>query len=158
MNDNHHVMGDLMIKKAAPPDSGVVLDLLTRQFDEHHLDLHSEELLLAIRSMLEDERLGFILLAFNQGQVVGIACVPLTWTLEHGGSSAWLDELYVLPEFRGLGIGSALIERVVVLCCRLGCKALDLEVELDHSRAEHLYRRYGFEPLPRRRWVRHFQP
>ena len=35
-----------------------------------------------------------------------------------------------------------------------GCLAIDLEVEADHSRAEHLYRRKGFEKLQRARWVK----
>jgi GNAT superfamily N-acetyltransferase len=90
----------------------------------------------------------------ESGQIVGLAAISLAWTLEHGGKSAWLDELYVLPECRGRGVGRALLGQAVAAARELGCAAMDLEVDRDHSRAERLYRRAGFQPLPRSRWVK----
>lgn len=43
-----------------------------------------------------------------------------------GGKSAWLDELYVIPEHRELGAGSLLLERVIEEAKNEGCLALDL--------------------------------
>src|SRR5579872_5729184 len=40
---------------------------------------------------------------------VGLAYLAYTWTLEHGGQSAWLDELYVVPGERSRGVGTALL-------------------------------------------------
>jgi GNAT superfamily N-acetyltransferase len=78
--------------------------------------------------------------------------------LEHGGLGGWLEELYVVPEFRGAGLGSQLLEATIQECAQRGCQALDLEVESDHERVETLYQRFGFTPLPtRRRWVRKLQ-
>jgi GNAT superfamily N-acetyltransferase len=73
--------------------------------------------------------------------------------LEHGGKSAWLDELYVLPEKRGRGIGTALVEEVIARCRASGCAAIDLEVDQEHQDAERLYSRHGFKQLPRARWA-----
>jgi GNAT superfamily N-acetyltransferase len=103
--------------------------------------------------MLGEPRLGFILLA-REGAAVGVAWVSTTWSLEHGGLTAWLEELYVVPERRSSGIGRALLLDVIERTRKLGCAAIDLEVDVEHARAEHLYQREGFSRLPRARWVR----
>ena len=94
------------------------------------------------------------MIASKGEQAIGFAAVSYAWTLEHGGKSAWLDELYVLPEYRGSGVGSLLIEGVVAHANQESCLAIDLEFEAGHSRAEHLYIRKGFEKLQRSRWVK----
>jgi len=82
------------------------------------------------------------------------ADVAFTWTLEHGGKSAWLDELYVVPEYRGKGIGAALLRAALEAAQRSGCAAVDLEVDEARARAENLYVQAGFRPLGRSRWVK----
>jgi GNAT superfamily N-acetyltransferase len=85
---------------------------------------------------------------------VGVAYVSFQWSLEHGGKAAWLEELYVLPDLRGGGLGTALLQAALDQAREEECAAVDLEVDGDHRRAETLYRRHGFEPLERARWVR----
>jgi GNAT superfamily N-acetyltransferase len=41
-------------------------------------------------------------------------------SLEHGGVSGWLEELYVLPQWRGRGIGSRLVGEVIAHARELG--------------------------------------
>lgn len=84
---------------------------------------------------------------------MGVAILATTWTVEHGGLVAWLDELYVVPERRGLGIGQSLLSHAVAEAKALGCLAVELEVDEAHARAENLYARNGFGRLPRRRWA-----
>lgn len=74
--------------------------------------------------------------------------------MEHGGRVAWLDELFVVADGRGRGVGRALLVDVIEVARRAGCRAIDLEVDVEHGRAEHLYEREGFERLARRRWAR----
>lgn len=148
------MVSDISIRRAGPADLEIILNLLAKQFEEHEIDLKPGELESAIKAEFTRDDLGFFMLASNQDQVIGFVAVSYAWTLEHGGKSAWLDELYVLPEYRGSGVGSLLIEGVVEQANQEGCLAIDLEVEADHSRAEHLYLRKGFEKLPRSRWVK----
>ena len=104
--------------------------------------------------MIGDLRLGFILVACQRGEAIGLAVVSFAWTIEHAGKTAWLDELYVLPSKRNRGVGRALITQVKDKARSAACKAVDLEVDHDHIRAEHLYKREGFEKLARTRWVK----
>jgi GNAT superfamily N-acetyltransferase len=128
------------------------VSLLRSQFAEHGIDLNDDELLQAVRGLLVDPTRGAVLLAHDP-QPVGIAVLAYTWTLEHGGRSAWLDELFVVPESRGRGVGLAMLRRALVAARHAGCRAVDLEVDAEHRRAEHLYEREGFNRHSRNRWA-----
>lgn len=61
-------------------------------------------------------------------------------------SAARLGSLWVSPEVRGRGIGSALVEAVVQWVRERGCTQLVLDVSDDNRSAIALYARRGFEP------------
>jgi ribosomal protein S18 acetylase RimI-like enzyme len=145
---------DFWVKVAASEDIDAIMRLLQLQFEEHQIDVEGPDLRAGAAEILRDKRLGVILTARQGEAIIGIAVLALAWTLEHGGRSAWLDELYVHPHFQGQGIGQALIEAATVEAIELKCSAIDLEVDEDHSRAERLYKRQGFERLSRSRWVK----
>jgi GNAT superfamily N-acetyltransferase len=127
--------------------------LLGLQFDEHGIELIDDELPEAVRALLVDPSRGAVLLAYDP-QPVGIAVLAYTWTLERGGRAAWLDELFVVPERRDRGTGLAMLRRALAVARDAGCRAVDLEVDARHARAERLYEREGFRRLSRNRWAR----
>jgi GNAT superfamily N-acetyltransferase len=89
----------------------------------------------------------------DEGRAVGVAYASTILTLEHG-VSGWLEELYVLPEWRGKGLGSRLLDAVITHAERLGWRALDLEVDANHQRVIPLYTRHHFQPRSRTRFYR----
>ena len=143
----------LEIARVGPDQVGEVLPMLTTQLLEHGAALTADELARAARGLVEVEGRGAILVARAPGPV-GVAVLAYTWTLEHGGRAAWLDELYVVPERRGAGIGQRMLAAALTVARADGCLGLDLEVDADHARAESLYLREGFVKLPRRRFAR----
>lgn len=134
------------------------LSLLAAQLDEHSIAIEPEALRRAVLGLLERPERGALLLAFDGDRAVGVACLAFVWTLEHGGLSAWLDELYVVPALRNQGTGRALLLAAIDLARSRGCLAVDLEVEQDHARAASLYLREGFSAHRRSRYVRHLMP
>jgi ribosomal protein S18 acetylase RimI-like enzyme len=62
----------------------------------------------------------------------------------------YVSALAVAPEYRGRGIGTALIERVVAGASRLGL-AVALDTGVDDEAALRLYERLGFRRLETRR-------
>lgn len=144
----------IRIRPATPADLHEVVELLAAQLAEHDIPLARADLSFAAEGILRVPDRGFVLLAVAPEGAVGVACASYSWTVERGGMVAWLDELYVVPARREHGIGNELLAEVIAAATRAGCPAMELEVETSHARAEHLYRRHGFKPLPRRRWTR----
>jgi GNAT superfamily N-acetyltransferase len=140
------------IERVTPKEHAKAVRLLQAQFDEHQIALSADSLDRAVARLIEMPERGALLLALDRGVPVGLAALAYTWTLEHGGLVAWLDELYVVPERRGQGLGTALLAAARRVATGAGCAAIELEVDAVHRRAENLYHRAGFEPLRRSRW------
>ena len=148
----------LVIRAARREDLPVLAQLLIAQLRDHDNDVSDSDLTAAAAGLLERPQRGQFLLALDGPSPVGFASLSYLWTLERGGRAAWLDEVYVLPERRGAGIGAALVEAALAAASAAGARALDLEIQAGHERVASLYRRRGFSPLPRERWARPLAP
>ena len=86
-------------------------------------------------------------LAEENGTALAYVLLSFGWSNEAGGMVVWGEELYVRPQSRGKGIGSALIARIFR---DHGSKAVRfrLETEEENEGARRLYRRIGFRDLP----------
>lgn len=81
------------------------------------------------------------------GNNVGYCVTMKTYSVEAGGITIWIDELFVLEEYRSKGLGRELFKYIE----ENGDKKLRrirLEVELENGRAVSLYKKMGFEPAP----------
>ena len=147
-------MTAMEIRCATTGDRDVVLALLRTQLREHRIATPDDAIASALDGLLQHPQRGAVLVATIDGDVVGVAVLSTTWTVEHGGAAVWLEELYVDPGHRDRGIGRALLAATYATAREYGAGTVDLEVDVDHDRAAHLYAREGFERLPRTRWVR----
>jgi GNAT superfamily N-acetyltransferase len=139
-------------REATAADQARVVELLAAQLDEHSLAPARTALEAAAAALIGEPRLGRIFVAEIGGRIVGVAALSWSFSLEHGGRGAWLDELYVVPEQRGRGIGAALLDAVRAAAAAGGALAMDLEVEAGHERVASLYERHGFSRHRRQRW------
>jgi GNAT superfamily N-acetyltransferase len=71
-----------------------------------------------------------------------------------GRPGIYLEDLFVLPEFRGLGIGKALLRRVAAVALEKGCQRLQWEVLDWNTPAIDFYCAMGAEFLDDWRNVR----
>lgn len=144
------------IRPATPADRGEVVALLVAQMREHDIPLDEAGVGGAVDGALARPDRAAILVAriAESADAVGVAYLAYTWTLEHGGLSCWLEELYVIPPHRDRGIGRELLRAAIDHARSAGCAAMDLEVEESHDRAENLYRREGFAAHTRRRFAK----
>jgi GNAT superfamily N-acetyltransferase len=148
-------MNAISIKPLAESQIGAVTALFDAQLREHGIMVSADGLRRTARMVMADPRYGFMLVAgADDGRVVGVAYASTILRLEHGGVSGWLEELYVLPEYRGTGIGSRLLGEVIVQARKLGWRALDLEVDDVHQRVIPFYVRHHFRAHSRARFYR----
>jgi GNAT superfamily N-acetyltransferase len=74
------------------------------------------------------------------GKIVGMALyffVYYTWV----GKSLYLDDLYVKPEYRGVNIGKALLEKIVAVAKEEKCKRMRWQVLDWNSTAIEFYKK-----------------
>jgi GNAT superfamily N-acetyltransferase len=142
---------NVVIEPLTAARAAEAVPLLGVQLAEHGMAQEARALHDAVAGLVQGR--GAVLLATRGTEAVGVAVLSYTWTLEHGGQCAWLDELYVAPAERGSGLGTALLDRAIAHAKSEGCRAIDLEVDIEHARAEHLYERRGFYRLPRQRFA-----
>src|SRR5262245_17021296 len=101
------------IEPARPGDSPAVVELLLAQLAEHHIDTPRAGVEAAVAGVHAGPSRGRLLVIRDGARLVGVAYISFIWALEHGGLSAWLEELYVVPECRGAGLGGALLDAVL---------------------------------------------
>jgi GNAT superfamily N-acetyltransferase len=68
------------------------------------------------------------ILAEHDGRPAGFAFYFFNYSTWTGRPGLYLEDLFVNPEFRGLGIGKALLARVAAIAVELGCPRLQWEV------------------------------
>jgi GNAT superfamily N-acetyltransferase len=96
----------------------------------------------------------FCLIADTDGAPAGFALYFYNYSTWLGRPGLYLEDLFVLPEFRGLGIGKALLRRVAAIAVEKGCLRLQWEVLDWNTPAVDFYAAMGAEFLDTWRNVR----
>ncbi len=81
---------------------------------------------------------------------VGFFVLSLGYSPEHGGTDGFIDDIYLLPEVRGRGLGKQAMKLALAESRKCGIRVLLLEVEADNDRAYNLYSAMGFTDTKRR--------
>lgn len=81
----------------------------------------------------------------ENGRLLGYTMLARSFSTEFGKHCVWIEDLYLKPEYREKGRGSAALEAIRKLHPEA---LLRLEVERENSRAVHVYRKSGFGELP----------
>ena len=138
----------MTIRKLTPSDRATYLDFVHRFY-------HSEAVLHPVpgthfeatfSELMASDTYAECFFFEEEGKPVGYALLAKTFSQEAGGLTLWIEELFVLPEYRSCGFGSqffAFLEETYP-----HAKRLRLEVEEENTRARALYERKGFESLP----------
>ena len=95
-----------------------------------------------LAGLIGDEHLGTAFVLRADGTAIGYAILCHGYSLEYGGRDTILDEIYIAPEHRGSGAGTAAMAALERWAVAQGFKAMHLEV-MTGNRAERLYRRQG---------------
>jgi GNAT superfamily N-acetyltransferase len=137
----------LELGTATPQELPQLVALLGALFSqEAEFEPDPDKQLRALTRILSDEAVGRVYVARQAGRVVAMASMLFSISTAEGGLAATFEDLVVLPEWRGRGVGSALLRFVIDEAKRLGVLRLTLLTDGDNRRAQALYARYGFRP------------
>ncbi|MDR3750855.1 MAG: GNAT family N-acetyltransferase [Terracidiphilus sp.] len=96
----------------------------------------------------------FCLMAEHEGRPAGFALYFFNYSTWMGRPGIYLEDIFVEPEFRGLGIGKALLKQVAAVAIEKNCRRLQWEVLDWNTPAIEFYRAMGAEFLDEWRNVR----
>lgn len=81
------------------------------------------------------------------GTIVGMAVWFVTFSTWTGRNGIWLEDLFVLPEHRGGGLGKALLASLAALCVERGWPRLEWTVLDWNTPSIEFYRSLGGFPM-----------
>jgi diamine N-acetyltransferase len=135
---------DVSFQQATIADLPKLLPLMRTYYAEDDYPFHEAKAHCAAGMLLGDPAIGRCWLIFHGEDLIGYVVLTFGFSLEYQGRDAFVDELFVLPAWRGKGIGKQALAIVEAACVEGGVTALHLEVERNKTAAQALYRRCGF--------------
>lgn len=138
----------MTVRSLVPFDFEEVLAMMTVFYASDALLIHPEEAVL--RKTLTDSMGASPYLqgyGFDTGDgLAGYGMVAMSYSTEAGGLCAWIEDIYIRPEHRGKGFGTAFLE-FVRRQYESQVVRIRLEAEPENTRAMAVYRKAGYEVL-----------
>lgn len=129
------------IKPATVEDVPIVLELIKALAEYEHL-LHevraTEEGLRA--SLFGSRKFGEVVLALVEGQPVGFAVFFHNFSTFVGRPGLYMEDLFVLPEWRRRGVGRKLLAHLAAIAVERECGRMEWAVLNWNETAIHVYR------------------
>ena len=127
---------------ATVADVAVVAELLDAFNREYDTPTPGPAVLaMRLRRLLAGES---VLALLTGDPAAGLALLTLRPTIWYDDPVALLDELYVVPELRGQGLGSALLAAAEAVTRQRGGQVLEINVDGQDTDARRFYERHGY--------------
>ena len=122
--------------------------------DEHYLDSsaaygHSGDAALhdSLDLFLNRPELGFVWLAYEEEEAIGVCVVSYAISTSIGGVVAKLDDVFIASQKRSAGAGSEMISQLKDELRSRGILRIDTGVHVRNMAGRRFYERLGFMPL-----------
>ena len=140
-------MKQLTFRGAEETDCGLILSFIRALATYEKMSdevVATEEML---REWLFEKRSAEVLFACENGKEVGFALYFHNFSTFVGCAGLYLEDLYVLPEYRGKGYGKAILRKLASIAVERGCGRMEW-VCLDWNRPSiDFYRSLGAKPM-----------
>ena len=103
------------------------------------------------RSLFGPRPMAEVVIAWDHDVAVGFALFFHNFSTFQGHRGIYLEDLFVLPEHRGHGVGLALLRELAAICGRRGCKRMEWAVLDWNESAIGFYE--GLDARPMGDWI-----
>ena|SRR5687767_6890896 len=132
-----------IIERAEQADIPALVELMGEFHAESSYALDREWAAASFAQLLRDEARGAVWIARRGTEAAGHVVLTLKHSMEFGGLAGVIDDLFVRPEFRRQGVGSALLSALFDACRKFRVAAVHVEVGPGNVAALALYRALG---------------
>jgi len=141
-------MSDIIIRAAQTDDIGTIQAFILALADYERLahEVKADRETLA-RYLFGERPMAEVLIAEAEGAAVGFALFFHNFSTFEGRPGLYLEDLFVLPEARGLGAGKALLSRLAALAIERDCARLEWSVLDWNEPSIAFYRALGARPM-----------
>jgi len=136
---------DVQLRQAETHQLAEILPLVAAYHAFEHIPSSAATRESAVTQLLGDHRLGGLWLVEAGAETAGYIALCRGFSIEFNGFDAFVDEFFLLPGFRGRGIGKVVLTEIERLAGALDINALHLEVARDNQPARKLYASAGFQ-------------
>ena len=132
------------ILQAKTADINLIVQMIEVFYEHEKINFNYEKQCKVLSELISENNYGRIFLVKMNDDLAGYFVLTNCYSLEFNGRFLLLDELYIKPEFRKLGIASKIIDYCKFHCMQNKISALRLEVDFENSNAYNLYSKLGF--------------
>ncbi len=145
-------------RPVSPADLPALISMVSALYAEDPSPQHPtpEHTRLTFREFERHPEKGGVWIFEQTGNTAGYAILVRFWSNEYGGNKIIVDELFVLPEYRGRGISTAFFQFLPEHFAA-SAVALELEVTPGNVAARRLYERLGFRKAKNDYMVKNFR-
>lgn len=145
-------MTDIIIRNACEDDAGIILDFVTAlaKYEKAEHEVVATESGLRL-SIFNRDTTTHALICEVEGRPIGFAVYFFNYSTWLGKNGLYLEDLYVSPESRGVGAGTAILKYLARLAIENECGRFEWNVLDWNESAIDFYKSIGAEELPE--WV-----
>ncbi len=137
-------MKNIRIRKGEPGDIQTMVTFLHHLFElEKDFAIDADKNRVGLQLLLVDQHAGTIYIAEAAGKVVGMVTAQIVVSTSSGGYSILLEDMYVASGFRRKGIGTKLLEQVVIWGSGQSARRVQLVADVTNIGALMFYRQAG---------------
>ena len=147
-------MADIHIRQAQREDAALIhryiVDLAIYEKAEHEVESNVADI---ERSLFDEPRSSKALICEVDGKPVGFAVYFASYSTWLGHHGIYLEDLFVSPEYRGLGAGKRLLQAVARIAVEEGCRRMEWSVLDWNEPAINVYEAIGAQAQSE--WIRY---
>lgn len=138
-------MEKILIRNIMIDDIKKLLPLICMYWSFEKISNFNDEIVSKrLRYLFSNPHLGNGWMAFAEEEPVGYLIAVYVFSLEHLGSTAEIDEFFILPQYRKTGIGKKLLQTAETEFRRLGCRNVSLQIDKENNAARAFYYKQNY--------------
>ena len=145
-------MNRFSVRAAVPGDEQTILNFIRALAEYEHM---SDEVVATpelLREWIFEKKKAEVLFALEEGKEVGFALFFHNFSTFLGRAGIYLEDLFVLPEYRGRGYGKGLLKRLAAIATERGCGRLEWAC-LDWNTPSIEFYTRRMEAVPMEEWT-----